>query len=293
MPKTYSSVPGKERQETIPCPLCGNAVSRTFLPCDGFVFVRCTACSVVYQNPRPVFDDLRRRYGEEYFTYEITNEEAFFRLMRLGMADVGFQERTAGLPAPRRFLDIGCATGMLIESMKKEGWETQGVDVCRESAEYGMSHRGVNIFVGTLEEAHFPDNRFQVVHFSHLIEHVPDPRGFLAEVKRILAPGGLAVITTPNVDGFQARLFRKAWRSAIADHLVLFSRKTLGRLIAEAGFDIRQSVTWGGLALGTTAPIIKKPVDRLAKAWGFGDVVLYLAAKRQDQVTAGVTSGSR
>jgi 2-polyprenyl-3-methyl-5-hydroxy-6-metoxy-1,4-benzoquinol methylase len=207
MPKTNSSVPGKERQETIPCPLCGNEGSRTYLPCDGFVFVRCAACSIVYQNPRPVFDDLRKRYGEEYFTYEITNEEAFYRLMRLGMADVRFQERTAGLAAPRRFLDIGCATGMLIESMGKEGWETQGVDVCRESAEYGMAHRGVSIFVGTLEEARFPDNRFQVVHFSHLIEHVPDPRGFLAEVKRILAPGGLAVITTPNVDGFQARLF--------------------------------------------------------------------------------------
>ncbi len=169
---------------------------------------------------------------------------------------------------------------MLIEAMKKEGWEPQGVDVCRESAEYGMAHRGVNIFVGTLEEAKFPDNSFQVVHFSHLIEHVPDPRGFLAEVKRILAPGGLAVITTPNVDGFQARLFGKAWRSAIADHTVLFSRKTLGRLIAESGFDIRQSVTWGGLAVGTAPPIIKKPVDCLAKACGFGDVVLYLAAKR-------------
>lgn len=282
MPKTYSSIPGNERQETIPCPLCGSARTRSYLPCDGFAFVRCVDCSVVYQNPRPVFDDLRRRYGEDYFDYELSNEGAFFRLMRLGLADIRFQDRTAGLPSPKRFLDIGCATGMLIESMKKEGWETRGVDVCRESAEYGIRHRGVEIFIGTLEEARFPDAMFQVVHFSHLIEHVPDPRGFLAEVRRILAPGGFAVITTPNVDGFQARLFGKAWRSAIADHLVLFSKKTLGRLIAVSGFDIRQSVTWGGLAEGTATPFIKSPVDRLAKAWGFGDVVLYLAAKRND-----------
>jgi 2-polyprenyl-3-methyl-5-hydroxy-6-metoxy-1,4-benzoquinol methylase len=181
---------------------------------------------------------------------------------------------------PRTFLDIGCATGMLIESMRGEGWEVRGVDVCRESAEYGRVHRGVDIFPGTLDEAHFADGSFGVVHFSHLIEHVPDPRGFLGEVRRILAPGGFAVITTPNIDGFQARLFGKAWRSAIADHLVLFSRKTLIRLVRESGFDVLQSVTWGGLAVGTAPFIVKRPVDRLAKRWGFGDVVMVLAAKR-------------
>jgi 2-polyprenyl-3-methyl-5-hydroxy-6-metoxy-1,4-benzoquinol methylase len=280
VPKTYSSLPGQERQETVPCPSCGGSRSRLFLPCDGFQFVKCSACSLVYQNPRPVFDDLRRRYGGDYFSYELSNEATFYRLMRLGMADVEFAARTAGLPSPRTFLDIGCATGMLIEAMKAEGWNARGVDVCRESAEYGMKHRGVEIFVGTLEEARFPDGAFSVVHFSHLIEHVPDPRGFLREVKRIIAPGGFAVITTPNVDGFQARLFRAAWRSAIADHLVLFSRRTLGRMLADEGYEVRRSVTWGGLAEGSAAAAIKRPVDRLAKRWGFGDVVLYLAAKR-------------
>jgi 2-polyprenyl-3-methyl-5-hydroxy-6-metoxy-1,4-benzoquinol methylase len=280
MPKTYSSVPGKERQESIPCPLCGSARSRPFLQCDGFGFVRCRDCAVVFQNPRPVFDDLRKRYGADYFAYELANEGNFFGLMRLGLKDIRFQERAADLHAPRTFLDIGCATGMLIESMKKEGWDVQGVDVCRESAEYGKSHRGVDIFPGTLEEAHFPDGAFGAVHFSHLIEHVPDPRGFLSEVRRILAPGGYALITTPNIDGFQARLFGKAWRSAIADHLVLFSRKTLVRLVTESGFDVGQSVTWGGLAVGTAPAIVKRPMDRLAKKWGFGDVVMVLAAKR-------------
>ncbi len=280
MAKTYSSIPGGERQETTPCPCCGAGSARPHLRCEGFAFVRCRACGVVYQNPRPVFDDLRRRYGNDYFAYELSNEQAFYKLMRLGLADVRFDERTAGLARPRRFLDIGCATGMLIEAMTREGWETRGVDVCRESAEYGIAHRGVNIFVGTLEEARFPDSHFDVVHFSHLIEHVPDPLAFLAEVRRILKPGGYAVITTPNVDGFQARLFRSSWRSAIADHLVLFSRRTLAKAILDSGFEIQQSVTWGGLALGTAPGVIKKPVDVMAKRFGFGDVVLFLAAKR-------------
>jgi len=279
MPKTYSSKPGAERQETIPCPGCGGTRARRVLACDGFAFVRCAACSLVYQNPRPVFEDVRKRYDGQYFAYEIENERNFFTLMKLGLRDIGFEELTRALPARRSFLDIGCATGMLIESMKADGWDARGVDVCRESAEYGIEHRGVPIFVGTLEEARFPSASFAVVHFSHLIEHVPDPRGFLAEVRRILAPGGYAIITTPNVDGFQARLFGTGWRSAIADHLTLFSKRTLRRLIAESGFDVRQTVTWGGLAAGTAPGFIKKPMDLLAKRWGFGDVVLFLAAR--------------
>jgi len=284
MPKTYSSPPGNERMETVSCPLCGNSGWRHFLACDGFDFVRCRKCSAVFQNPRPVFDDVRLRYGAGYFSYELENERNFFGLMKLGLADIRFTERTAGFGngsgVPRTFLDIGCATGMLIEFMRGQGWTVRGVDVCRESAEYGRSHRGVDIFAGTLEEAALPDASIGAVHFSHLIEHVPDPRLFLAEVRRVLAPGGFAVITTPNIDGFQARLFGKGWRSAIADHLVLFSRMTLERLVEETGFHRQQSVTWGGLAVGTAPSLIKTPIDRLAKKWGFGDVVMVLAAKR-------------
>jgi 2-polyprenyl-3-methyl-5-hydroxy-6-metoxy-1,4-benzoquinol methylase len=280
VPKTYSSPLGNERQESVRCPGCGADRARTFLSCDGFSFVRCRKCALVYQDPRPVFDDLRRRYGGQYFSYELENERTFFGLMRLGLRDIGFEQLTAPLGAARTFLDIGCATGMLIESMKNTGWKARGVDLCRESAEYGMAHRGIDIFVGTLEEAAFPAESFSVVHFSHLIEHVPDPRFFLGEVRRILRPGGFAVITTPNVDGLQARLFRQQWRSAIADHLTLYSKRTLDRMIRETGFAVRRTVTWGGLAVGTAPPVIKKPMDILAKRLGFGDVVLKLAVKQ-------------
>ncbi|HUI69778.1 MAG TPA: class I SAM-dependent methyltransferase, partial [Spirochaetia bacterium] len=93
MPKTYSSVPGVERFQSIPCPLCGALARTTFLSCDGFTFVRCRECSAVYQNPTPVFEDLRRRYGEGYFEYEYENERNFFHLMELGLKDIDFDAR--------------------------------------------------------------------------------------------------------------------------------------------------------------------------------------------------------
>jgi len=277
--KTFSVGARDERVTAVRCSLCGGHRRREFLVCEGFTYKMCEGCGLVFQDPQPVFEDLRERYAERYFEYELENESNFFQLMLLGLGDIGFWDRPRESFPNTRLLDIGCATGMLLGHMRDRGWDVQGVEICRESAEYGMRRRGVDIFVGSLEEARFPASSFAVVHLSHLIEHVRDPRRFLVEVHRVLAGGGTAVITTPNVGGFQARLFRERWRSAIADHLTLFSVRTLRRMLEETGFRVRSTVTWGGLARGTAPALIKRPVDRLAKRLGFGDVVLFDVVK--------------
>ena len=277
--KTYSERPGEERTRRIPCPLCRVDTSRRFLEGEGYGFVRCARCGLVFQNPQPVFEDLRGRYAENYFQYELENEANFFNLMRLGLRDIRFDELSSAFPTPRRFLDVGCATGMLLADLRERGWEVQGVELCRQSAEYGIRSRGLDIRIGTLEEAALPEASFHVVHFSHLIEHVPDPWGLLREVHRLLVDGGYVVVTTPNIAGFQARLFRERWRSAIADHLTLFSKRTLKQMLAATGYRSLRLRTWGGLAKGAAPPWLKRPLDALAKRLGFGDVVLVLADK--------------
>jgi 2-polyprenyl-3-methyl-5-hydroxy-6-metoxy-1,4-benzoquinol methylase len=273
--KTFSIGARNERMIEAVCNVCGSDDREIFLPCEGYAFHRCRNCGLVYQYPQPVFDDLRHRYGEAYFDYELTNDTNFFNLMRLGLEDVGFFDIPLSRFVRPTFLDVGCATGMLVRHMRDLGWDARGVEICEESARYGIEKRGVPIDIGTLEEAAYPDGAFSVVHFSHVIEHVPDPRAMLREVRRILAADGLALITTPNVNGFQARLLRDRWRSAIADHLTLFSKRTLCRLFSETGFAIKNLVTWGGIAVGTVPGLIKRPVDTLAKRFGFGDVMLF------------------
>ena len=274
--KTYSASTEGDSFQRIGCDICGTTGYRLAMLTDEYRFVRCAGCGVTYQNPQPTAESLLRRYGAQYFSYEIENERNFFSLMLLGLADIDFHN-LSGLDRSRGFLDIGCATGMLLEHMRDLGWRTKGVELCRESAEHGIRTRDLDIHVGDLQDAGFPDHSFGVVHFSHLLEHVRRPRAFLQEVLRLLPPEGYAVITTPNIAGLQARLFRTRWRSAIADHLYLFSRRTLISLLEDVGFRVEKMVTWGGLAAGTAPTLIKRPVDTLAKKLGFGDVVLVLA----------------
>jgi SAM-dependent methyltransferase len=270
----------KEELEHISCNVCGRDRTRRFLTTDGFYYRRCTNCGLVYQNPRPIFTDLKKRYGAEYFKYESVNEDNFFNLMKLGLRDVGFDGfypggSGNGDEGARVFLDLGCATGRLLDHVQRKGWRAKGVEICRESAERGRNMYGLDIFVGTLEEAAFPDAAFDVVHLSHLIEHVPDPKKLLVEILRVMKRDGHLLLTTPNVGGFQARVSRARWRSAIPDHIYLFSKRTMRGLLTEIGFRIQKQVSWGGIPLGKRPNFIKRPADRLAKLLNIGDVMLF------------------
>jgi len=247
----------------------------------------------VQRNPQPDKNEIIKRYnstfGNDYLSYEIENEAAFLKLQQLALKDVKFArlekklfkqinaDANTNLNAPC-ILDIGCATGSLLEDLNKRGWSVTGVEIS-PCAEYAREKRKLNVKSDTLEECNFSDSSFDVVHASHLIEHLNDPKIFLQEVYRVLKEKGHLFITTPNINGFQARLFRGQWRSAIFDHLYLFSDRTLIKLLKTAGFKIVKCRTWGGLAAGSAPKWIKKPADFLVKQFGCGDVMIVHAKK--------------
>ncbi|OQY40057.1 MAG: hypothetical protein B6229_02605 [Spirochaetaceae bacterium 4572_7] len=179
-----------------------------------------------------------------------------------------------------KVLDIGCATGLFLDHMKGLGWDTYGVEVCSSAAEYGNRVRNLNIFTGTLAQADFPDNMFDVVHLSHVIEHINDPNSFLENIVRVLKPGGVLYCVTPNISGLQSHIFKERWRSVIPDHMILYSVKTLKQLLVKHGLIYKKHKTWGGMCAGSGYPeSIKKFLDRTAKIVGFGDVVITKSIK--------------
>jgi SAM-dependent methyltransferase len=276
-----------EKKRLIPCKLCGSELFIPSLVCEGFSFVRCTSCGLVQMNPQPLEAEIRLRYdqrhGEDYLAYELANESKFLDLQLLAIEDAGFGglERELLLGGRPRILDIGCAAGSLLARLRENGWETAGVEISRAQAEYSRQKRNLDVRSLPLEENHFPGVYFNVVHASHLIEHLNDPAGLIQEIHRILIPGGRLFVTTPNIAGFQARLFGSRWRSAIFDHLYLFSVKTLSRLLEEKGFAIEKIATWGGLAAGIAPAPVKRFFDRAAKRLSLGDVMM-IRARREE-----------
>ena len=256
------------------------------LRCEGFAFVRCVRCGLVQMNPQPLAAEVGRRYGEsfgnDYLSYELQNEVTFLELQKRALEDAGFyrieQDLFENAARPPSVLDAGCATGALLAFLKERGWQATGVEIS-PSAEYAQARRGIDVRQASLEECRFPGESFDLAHASHLIEHLNKPALFVGEVWRVLRPGARLLLTTPNIDGFQARLFGSRWRSAIFDHLYLFSVRTLKAMLRAAGFVVEGVYTWGGLAAGTAPPRIKAIADKTAKMLGFGDVMLIKARK--------------
>jgi 2-polyprenyl-3-methyl-5-hydroxy-6-metoxy-1,4-benzoquinol methylase len=285
--KTWSTPVCEEKSAAVPCCCCGSLSFKTALNCEGFTFVRCKTCGLVQRNPQPLKEEITARYsrtfGKDYLSYEIENENNFLKLQKLALLDAGFYKLEKSLCAANEtqpyLLDIGCATGALLASLRDSGWRVTGVEIS-PSAEYGRNIRKLDIRNLALEENKFPNDSFDVVLASHLIEHLNDPFSFLNEVRRILKESGHVFITTPNISGFQARLFGGRWRSAIFDHLYLFSVNTLKKMLKNAGFCVEVFSTWGGLGAGFAPAWIKKIADFFAKRFNCGDVMIIRARKK-------------
>ena len=278
--KTFSKEP--EENETlvsVRCPICASNSVRHYWDCGKFLFSRCLRCRHLYQNPMPDSQNLIDRYDEEYKDYEVENSENFFTLMRYGLRDAGFFSIEQKLSGKKRVLDLGCATGVLVKYLQDRGWDSEGLEVCQPAAEYGMKKRGVKIHIGTLEEVSLASEDYDLVHFSHVIEHLPDINAFLRELRRITRMGGYTIITTPNRRSLQAAVMGRFWRSAIADHTHLFNTKELIILLKRHGFSPRAWKTWGGIPVGMAPQWLKGKVDRLARILGLGDVVMVVAQR--------------
>jgi len=293
--KTWSTPVCSEKSGLIPC-VCGSLTFKPALECEGFNFVRCVKCGLVQMNPQPVKEEIIARYNrtfaEDYLSYELENEAAFLKLQLLALQDARFDKLEKELFSRAEnedsackqptVLDIGCATGALLAHLKSRGWRVTGVEIS-PGAEYAQKERNLDVRNLPLEENNFPSCSFDVVLASHLIEHLNEPRFFLTEACRVLKDNGYIFITTPNISGFQACLYGSRWRSAIFDHLYLFSKRTLSDLLKSAGFKVENCRTWGGLAFGMAPPWIKKPADFLAKRLGTGDVMIIRARKKTNQ----------
>jgi len=236
-----------ETAEPRNCPYCGARSAITKLTLENeqsdianpYRVVACSICGLQYTRPLPTFDELDRLYGDAYYG---NTKPAFFSWDRLRLtlhSTVLWQRRRALMNREAgRLLDVGCGDGDFAASMKRRGWEVHGTEFSSAARQLGEA-KEVKVHQGDVASAHFPDAFFDVVTLWHVLEHVPDPRAELTEIYRILRPGGLLVIETPNIASLTFQLCKKSWFPlGIPGHLQHFTPTTLNRFIQRTGFSL-------------------------------------------------------
>ncbi|MFC1935244.1 class I SAM-dependent methyltransferase [Chloroflexota bacterium] len=273
--------------EHVRCNVCGADDTRLLLTELGLTIVKCRRCSLIYVNPR-LTGESRTRYYKDLLgvrsnevssllpesdmayaaaiaacyaktDYHAMNKYAFavHRQILLQISEI----------VPRgRFLDIGCGWGYLLKRAREEfGYEVYGLEPSNKLAEACRNQRGLKeVFQGTLEEAEYPPDYFDVVTLSDVLEHLPDPTKALAKISDMLRPGGVVFIKVPNANylelktlvlaktGFARRLgiMGPAGLMNPRVHLYNFSQRSLGQLLSKHGFEPKKFLSFGGGRMG-------------------------------------------
>jgi len=206
--------------QPICCNLCGSEESAPLF--EGrdrlhglkgrFTYVRCRQCSLIYMNPQIMPEELGRYYTSGYVPHRLKSDKKSNRsglnLRRLPH----LQYLCSILTEQSRVLDVGCGNGTFLHQVKSlKGCQVEGVDISEAAARTAEENYELKIFVGPVSDAPFLNGYFDVITAWSFLEHVNDPSLVLAKVSDLLKEDGVFLVSTPNFESFNAKLFKDKW----------------------------------------------------------------------------------
>ncbi len=158
------------------------------------------------------------------------------------------------LPARARILDAGCGSGRNMVDFARHG-EVTGVELSPTSAELARGRHVGEVVEGSVMEMPFAADSFDLAVCLDVIEHLPDDRGALRELRRVVAPGAPLLVTVPA--------YQWLWsgHDEINHHCRRYSRPTLRRAAREAGWECTYATHFNSLLLPVA--IALRALDRL------------------------------
>lgn len=221
---------------TRPCLVCG-ATARC---CDDDGVLRWLRCETCGHGA--LLDGTAPRYDAAYYAtrsptgvgYDAYLAEREYREGKGNALVTGLIERHGG--RPRTLLEVGSGFGFTRAAAQRLGLVTTGVDVNPAARDGAQALYGFETTVGTASTLK-PTLHFDVVLYQFVLEHIADVRSELKTARQLSRDGGLVCFVVPSMDATERRVFASRYRSYRADHLHLFSRASVTRLLLEAGFD--------------------------------------------------------
>ena len=223
------------------CPICGSeqvadfltAPDRFHLRTEMYHLVRCSSCDGVWLANPPQPDEMGDHYTEDYHK----------GIMAAGEGSVAARwkyprVRIGSYKQGGRILDIGCSSGGFLSTMRGSSWDLYGIEMEESTAERARARTGAHVFVGDAVNAPFLPDTFDVITSFDLLEHVYSPREFLTKVFEWLKPGGIYYAMMPNIDSWEAKLFKTHWYGLeLPRHLFHFSPRSVRYLMNKIGFE--------------------------------------------------------
>jgi SAM-dependent methyltransferase len=152
------------------------------------------------------------------------------------------------LRAEARVLDAGCGSGRTLEELGRYG-EVFGIELDPGAADVARARECGEVQVGRLEELPWEDGYFDLITCLDVIEHTPDDRVTLRELRRVCRPGGFLLVTVPAYQGLWSM------HDVANHHYRRYSRGRLRASAIDAGWQVRRMTSFNGLLLGPAAAV--------------------------------------
>lgn len=281
------------------CVVCASDRLAPDLRRDGFEYFRCSTCGDAFLSDNHDVDDLEAFYAEDYFRdgrkggyRDYLADEPLHR--RNARARLALVEHAHGRE-PGSLLEIGSATGFLVDEARALGWDVAGVEISPWARAVAQERTGVRL-VASLQDA--PAGPFDVIVLFQVLAHLPDPRATLAALAERMSPDGCIVAETWDRGSMIARLSGAYWQQVTPPSVRhLYDRAALRRMFALAGLDVvsvrstakRISVGAGLQLVGEKLPApLGAPLLRLARTrlgtigvpYRLGDLITVVARRR-------------
>ncbi len=235
------------------CPACEHTDFTQNFEKYGFKFVRCSNCNTVFMNPRAPQDLLDEFYKQSaLYTYW---DKYIFPASRQARREKIFRPRVQKIIdlckkhhiATNLLVDVGASTGMFCQEalQTKQFARIIGIEPGASQAATCRKY-GIEIIECPVEKAVLPDYANVITSFE-TIEHLFSPQFFVRKCNELLAPGGLLVLTCPNIEGFDILTLQTMSDSLDAEHINLFTPESLACMIKKQGFEILANETPGEL----------------------------------------------
>lgn len=225
--------------ESIACPLCGSdnsvfvieAYDRRKVSATPFQLVRCTGCSLVYQNPRVRPQSIGKYYAGNYYEQlrgqaNLAREQRKRRIVE----EFGFR--------PGTLLDVGCASGDFLVEMRDHGWSVEGVEFSPEPAAFCRQERGLKVATGELHARPEDGLRFDLITMWAVLPHLPDPLSVVGRAVSLLRQGGALLLCVANIESWAFSIRKSDWGHLDQPrHYCMYTPATVDRLFRECGLE--------------------------------------------------------
>ncbi|MCH9688719.1 MAG: class I SAM-dependent methyltransferase [Deltaproteobacteria bacterium] len=198
--------------------------------------VICDGCGLVTHDPPITYEDIGELYPDTYHAYGGGSKgRGLYWKLRKALASFTLRKVLPRIPQGGAMLEVGCGNGSFLRLVAeaRPDIELHGVDIVDTGIE------GIPNFTfhqGQLEKVELPGRQMDLVYFSNLIEHVPDPVVFLRKCGDLLRPGGCVYGNTPDHLSVDRYLFGKHWAGYhYPRHTFLFSHENMGQILQKAG----------------------------------------------------------